>query len=316
MPGKSRKAVLEVENQEEALALFGRRDEHLRYIERETGIRAAHGSGRATFEGPGAREVARAMERLLEGVRRGERLSLGDIKYALMSLEAGTGSEQDMQVKVADGSGRIIKPQSPAQREYLEALRSRDMVFSIGPAGTGKTFLAVASAVRMLLDEAVKRIVICRPAVEAGEKLGFLPGDFQQKVDPYLRPIYDALFSMLTMDRCARYLDRGIIEVAPLAYMRGRTLEDAFVIMDEAQNTTAPQMKMFLTRTGRNSRVAVTGDVTQTDLPAGMVSGLVDAVERLRGIPEIGFIFFTKKDVVRHKLVAKIIEAYEGPAEQ
>ncbi|MFC1474716.1 PhoH family protein, partial [bacterium] len=241
-------------------------------------------------------------------------IARADIKYALLTVEDG-GEENSVRVMVADGSGRIIKPQSPAQAEYLEALRNSDMVFSIGPAGTGKTFLAVATAVRMLLDDTVKRIIICRPAVEAGEKLGFLPGDFQQKVDPYLRPIYDALFSMLNIDRCARFLDRGIIEIAPLAYMRGRTLEDAFVIMDEAQNTTIPQMKMFLTRLGRNSRAAVTGDVTQTDLPADVDSGLEDAIGRLKDIPEISFIFFSKRDVVRHDLVARIIEAYEGPEE-
>jgi len=314
---KKEKAVLEVGNQEEALMLFGQRDDNLRYIEREAGVSISHQSGQITVAGPNAGGIVEMMRQLLEQTRRGGDVTRADLRYGLMALgeDGGEDTGRDIEIKVANGSGRKIKPMSPAQRKYLEALGSRDLVFAVGPAGTGKTFLAVALAVRRLMDEGVKRIIICRPAVEAGEKLGFLPGDFQQKVDPYLRPIYDALFSMMNIDRCARYLDRGIIEVAPLAYMRGRTLEDAFVIMDEAQNTTVAQMKMFLTRLGRNSKAAVTGDITQTDLPEGQVSGLVDAIERLKNLEEISFVRFTKKDVVRHKLVSKIIEAYEGSDE-
>lgn len=307
-------AVMEVENQEEALLLFGRQDEYLRYIRKEMDLEVSHQSGKVTFTGEKARDVAQMMERLLKQLRRGDSVGLQDIKYALMTLrdEGPSGLEKRFEIKVSNGSGRIIKPMSPSQRKYFEAMNEKDMVFAVGPAGTGKTYLAVAMAVRKLMDDAVKRIIICRPAVEAGEKLGFLPGDFQQKVDPYLRPIYDALFSMLKVDKFARLLERGIIEVAPLAFMRGRTLDDAFVIMDEAQNTTVPQMKMFLTRLGRNSCAVVTGDNTQTDLPRDVTSGLSDAIRRFKDIEEIKFIYFSKADVVRHDLVAKIIEAYEG----
>lgn len=314
MAEKKKTAVLEVESQEEALLLFGRQDEFLRYIKRETNLEITHQSGKVTFAGDNAGDVAQMMEHFLRQVRRGESIGMSDIKYGLMTLkEEDPGRLRErVEIKVADGSGRIIKPMSPVQRKYFEAMQESDLVFAVGPAGTGKTYLAVAMAVRMLLDDAVKRIIICRPAVEAGEKLGFLPGDFQQKVDPYLRPIYDALFSMLKADKFARLLERGIIEVAPLAFMRGRTLEDAFVIMDEAQNTTVPQMKMFLTRLGRNSCAVVTGDNTQTDLPRDITSGLMDAVRRLNELEEIKFIYFTKADVVRHDLVARIIEAYEG----
>ncbi|HOY62605.1 MAG TPA: PhoH family protein, partial [bacterium] len=214
--------------------------------------------------------------------------------------------------KTHNGTGRSITPRSPNQRDYIRAIMKNDLVFASGPAGTGKTYLAVAVAVNCLAEEAVKRIIICRPAVEAGEKLGFLPGDFQEKVDPYLRPVYDALFAMMSFEKCRRLMDTGVIEVAPLAFMRGRTLEDAYVILDEAQNTTVEQMKMFLTRLGSRSRAVITGDVTQIDLPPEKMSGLVDAERRLRSLPEIKFVRFSKLDVVRHELVAKIIRAYES----
>lgn len=315
MADKKTTAVLEVGSQEEALGLFGHRDENLKYIEKEMDVRLTYRNGEVVVAGQQADGIVELLNHLLDSYRHGRKVTKSDIKYGLMLLKEDGGGRDlkaDLDIKLMDGSGRAIKPRSPRQRDYLEALVKHDMVFAIGPAGTGKTYLAVAMAVRRLLEESVRRIVICRPAVEAGEKLGFLPGDLQQKVDPYLRPIYDALFGMMAADRCARMLERGIIEVAPLAYMRGRTLDDAFVIMDEAQNTTVEQMKMFLTRLGPHSRAAVTGDITQVDLPPDKLSGLIDAAERLQGIKEIKFIRFTRQDVVRHDLVAKIIKAYDG----
>lgn len=206
---------------------------------------------------------------------------------------------------------RLIIPKTDAQREYIEAIKKYDMVFGIGPAGTGKTYLAMAVAVSALLKKEVNRIVLARPAVEAGEKLGFLPGDIAEKVNPYLRPLYDALFDMMETEKAMRFIEKGTIEVAPLAFMRGRTLNDAFVILDEAQNTTSEQMKMYLTRLGYNSKTVITGDVTQIDLPYGRVSGLIEAERILKGIKDIKVIYFTEKDVVRHKLVQEILKAYE-----
>lgn len=206
---------------------------------------------------------------------------------------------------------RFVVPKTETQREYVEAIKNYDIVIGIGPAGTGKTYLAVAMAVNALLKKQVARIVLARPAVEAGEKLGFLPGDIEEKVSPYLRPLYDALFDMMEPEKVAKYLERGVIEIAPLAFMRGRTLNDSFIILDEAQNTTSEQMKMYLTRLGFNSKTVITGDITQIDLPAGKVSGLVEAERILKGIDGIKFIYFTEKDVVRHRLVQEIIRAYE-----
>mgnify|MGYP002681897428 CR=1 FL=1 len=208
-------------------------------------------------------------------------------------------------------SGRKIRPKTAGQARYCEAIARHDLVFCVGPAGTGKTYLAVAMAVDALFKKQVSRIILTRPAVEAGERLGFLPGDLAEKVNPYLRPLYDALFDMMDFDRASALIHKGTIEVAPLAFMRGRTLNDAFVILDEAQNTSAEQMKMFLTRLGFNSKALITGDITQIDLPQGMKSGLVEASQILKDIDEIGFVFFSEDDVVRHKVVAKIIRAYE-----
>ena len=208
--------------------------------------------------------------------------------------------------------GKQIKCKTLGQQEYVQAIRDHDLTFAVGPAGTGKTYLAMALAVVALKNKEVERIVLTRPAVEAGEKLGFLPGDLTQKVDPYLRPLYDALYDFMGVDSYQKLLERGTVEVAPLAYMRGRTLSDSFIILDEAQNTTSEQMKMFLTRLGFHSKVVVTGDVTQTDLPAGKKSGLTEALEILKDIPEIGMVHLTAKDVVRHELVQKIVEAYDS----
>jgi phosphate starvation-inducible PhoH-like protein len=211
------------------------------------------------------------------------------------------------------GHAHVATPKTKGQREYYESMRQFDIVFGIGPAGTGKTYLAVASAVEALKNEKVRRLILTRPALEAGESLGFLPGDINEKIGPYLRPLYDALYDMMDADRIEKYIENGIIEMAPLAFMRGRTLNDAFIILDEAQNATAEQMKMFLTRIGFNSKVVITGDITQSDLPGGKPTGLLQALEKLREIEGIGFVHFTGSDVVRHELVQQIIQAYEKP---
>jgi phosphate starvation-inducible protein PhoH and related proteins len=222
---------------------------------------------------------------------------------------AGTPATEDAGLRVLRG---VIRARGPNQRDYLARMRRTDLTFGVGPAGTGKTYLAVACAVEALQSDRVRRIVLVRPAVEAGERLGFLPGDLSQKVDPYLRPMYDALYEMMGFDRVAKFIERNVIEVAPLAFMRGRSLNDSFIILDEAQNTTVEQMKMFLTRIGFGSRTVVTGDVTQTDLPAGRMSGLRHSLEVLRGVDGVGFQFFESRDVVRHPLVQRIVQAYEA----
>ncbi len=315
MPAKIKTVTITINSQEEVYALFGHRDEHLKFIEKNTATRITSREDSIMVAGERAADVAKMLRTLLKQTRKGNKLEKSDIRYALMLLDesdTAAAPDSDVEIRIAGAHGQIIRPRTPGQRDYILALRTSPLTIAAGPAGTGKTYIAVAHAVSLLQAETVRRIIICRPAVEAGEKLGFLPGDFQQKVDPYLRPIYDALYSMLGFDRCAKLIERGVIEIAPLAFMRGRTLEDAFIILDEAQNTTKMQMKMFLTRLGRNSSAAVTGDVTQTDLPASITSGLVDALDRLSLLSEIKMVRFSKKDVVRHDLVARIIEAYEG----
>jgi phosphate starvation-inducible PhoH-like protein len=304
--------------------LFGAYDENLRQLESLLNVRIRTQGHELMVEGDAAStaKVARLVEQLGELINQGHSISNNDVKTAAQLVAADAAVDlrehflKDGQLRTA--GKRRIAAKSANQRRYLEAIDQNDIVFGIGPAGTGKTYLAMAQAVTYLLQKKVSRIILARPAVEAGEKLGFLPGDLQEKVNPYLRPLYDALYDMLDVEKAEKYLERGAIEVAPLAFMRGRTLNDAFVILDEAQNTTTEQMKMFLTRLGFGSKAVVTGDVTQIDLPGARVSGLVQAMEVVGKIDGISFIYFDERDVVRHKLVQAIVKAYDaygsGPA--
>ncbi len=301
--------------------LYGQRNENLRQVERETGADVHSRGNELTLIGEAeAVTLARALlEQLYKLARRGRPLGPEDVTRAASMLREDASTElKDVftDTVLVSSRARPIAPKGLAQKRYIEAIRNDDIVFGIGPAGTGKTYLAMAMAVRQLMDKQVKRIVLCRPAVEAGEKLGFLPGSMEEKVNPYLRPLYDALNDMMDIDRASNLIQRGVIEVAPLAFMRGRTLNDAFVILDEAQNTTTEQMKMFLTRLGFDSKAVITGDVTQVDLPGGMRSGLIEARELLSGIPGIQFCYFTEVDVVRHPLVQEIIKAYDRRARE
>ncbi|GAB2494042.1 PhoH family protein [Pseudoxanthomonas sangjuensis] len=310
-----REFALEPESTERLANLAGPFDAHLRQIELKLGVEIANRGN--IFRVTGPEKAVAATEKLLRTLydeAAGETFDSQAIHLRLNSANldqvAGGGYEpQEVQIKVKRGT---VRGRGPNQAAYLHAIATHDINFGIGPAGTGKTFLAVASAVEALNDARVQRLVLVRPAVEAGEKLGFLPGDLTQKVDPYLRPLYDALYEMLGVDKVVKLLEKNVIEIAPLAYMRGRTLNDAFVILDEAQNTTIEQMKMFLTRIGFGSTAVVTGDMTQIDLPRNVKSGLKDALEVLRGVEGIGFTFFTSRDVVRHPLVAKIVRAYDA----
>ena len=266
-------------------------------------------------EAPDVGRVERVLEQLAVVMRGGYKLAKGDVRTAaqLVSQDDSVAlSDYFLRGATRTSGKRQVTAKSVNQRRYLEAIDTHDIVFGIGPAGTGKTYLAMAQAVSFLLAKRVSRIILARPAVEAGEKLGFLPGDLQEKVNPYLRPLYDALYDMLELERAERLLERGTIEVAPIAFMRGRTLNDAFVILDEAQNTTSEQMKMFLTRLGFGSKAVITGDVTQIDLPVGRASGLVEAVKIVGRIEGIAFVHFDEKDVVRHQLVQQIVKAYEA----
>ena len=297
--------------------LYGSLDENLRGLETALKVRLKTVGHDVVVEG-GAEGVAlaeRVLEQLGALLRSGYRFGRGDVKTAAQLVANNPNVElQEYFLKgTARAAGRKqVTPKSVTQRRYLDAIEEYDIVFGVGPAGTGKTYLAMAQAVAYLLAKRVNRIILARPAVEAGEKLGFLPGDLQEKVNPYLRPLYDALYDMLDADRVERLLERGVIEVAPIAFMRGRTLNDAFVILDEAQNTTSEQMKMFLTRIGFGSKAVVTGDITQIDLPPGRVSGLVESLKVLSGIEGIGTVYFDERDVVRHALVQQIVKAYEA----
>jgi phosphate starvation-inducible PhoH-like protein len=302
-----------------AEALFGIHDENLRFLETTLGARIRTAPNEIVVEGEARAEeiVAQVFDQLRALMREGYVVSSQDVRLAAQLLTENPETRlRDYFLRSAvRGGKKVVVPRSRNQRSYLEAIEKHDMVFGIGPAGTGKTYLAVARAVSELLEKSVTRIVLARPAVEAGEKLGFLPGDLQEKVDPYLRPLYDALYDLVEYDKVARLVERNAIEVAPLAFMRGRTLSDAFVIIDEAQNTTSEQMKMVLTRIGFGSKVVVTGDITQIDLPTGRTSGLVEAIAVLAGVEGIAFVYFDERDVVRHRLVQSVIKAYESYAE-
>ncbi len=312
--------VINVDRMEHAVSLFGSFDENIRQIEEAFSVRViSRGSDiKISGEAENVAKATRAIEGLLTLINKGEALSEQNVRYVLSLVNEG--AEDKLSDMVGDcicitAKGKPVKPKTLGQKRYVEAIRQNTITLGAGPAGTGKTYLAVAMAVTAFRAKEVNRIILTRPAVEAGEKLGFLPGDLQQKVDPYLRPLYDALFDMLGAETFQRYQERGSIEVAPLAYMRGRTLDDSFIILDEAQNTTREQMKMFLTRLGFNSKMVVTGDVTQIDLPDGKKSGLLQAMRILKNIPDISVCRFTEKDVVRHRLVQDIIKAYEKSEE-
>ncbi|NLG79080.1 MAG: PhoH family protein [Firmicutes bacterium] len=298
------------------MALFGRRDETLRLVEKELGVTISSRGDDVAIDGDPVK-VARARQvltELLEIVRAGHRLTTGDIRYAIDTVREGSGTslvEVMSDVVQVTTRGKRICAKTLGQKRYIEAMRRSGIVFAIGPAGTGKTYLAMAMAIAALKNKEISRIVLTRPVVEAGEKLGFLPGDLQEKVDPYLRPLYDAIYDIVGVDTFRKHMERGIIEIAPLAYMRGRTLDDSFIILDEAQNTTHEQMKMFLTRMGFGSRVVVTGDLTQIDLPSRKLSGLEEVQHILRGVEGVEFVYLTDRDVVRNELVQKVIRAYE-----
>lgn len=296
--------------------MFGHHDRHLKLIEEDLGVRLSARGEELTLDGnPEATRYAERVLTELAGLANdGMQLQPEDVTHALSALRQSP--ETPLKELLSSNTTivtkkRFVSPKSPTQRSYIEAIETHDIVIGIGPAGTGKTYLAMAMAVSALLRREVGRIILARPAVEAGEKLGFLPGDMIAKVNPYLRPLYDALFDMMDMERATRAIERGDIEIAPLAFMRGRTLNDSFVILDEAQNATAEQMKMFLTRLGFNSKAVVTGDITQVDLPPDRVSGLIEVRDILRGVEGIRFVYFDERDVVRHKLVQDIIKAYD-----
>ena len=307
---------MQIEQIEHVLVLFGNADQNIKIIEEHFGVNIiCRGTEvKITGESEAVSKAQRTIDTLLAMIQKDGNLSEQNIRYVMTLVEQG--SEQSM-VQMNNSciavtvKGKPIKPKTLGQKKYIDAIENNTITFGIGPAGTGKTYLAVAMAVRAFRDEQVSRIILTRPAVEAGEKLGFLPGDLQDKVDPYLRPLYDAMFDMMGPENFQRNMEKGCIEVAPLAYMRGRTLDDSFIILDEAQNTTPEQMKMFLTRLGFNSKAIVTGDVTQIDLPNAGRSGLIEAVKVLKNIDDIAIMKLTEKDVVRHKLVQDIITAYE-----
>ena len=308
--------TISFDRMEQAVSLFGSFDENIKLIENQYAVDILNRGTelKVTGEPEQVSCAVRAINGLLTLISKGEALTEQNVRYVLSLVQEG--SEDRLAAMTADcicitSRGKPVKPKTLGQKNYIEAIKNNTIVFGVGPAGTGKTYLAVAMAVNSFRAKEVNRIILTRPAVEAGEKLGFLPGDLQSKVDPYLRPLYDALFDMLGAENYNRYQERGNIEVAPLAYMRGRTLDDSFIILDEAQNTTPEQMKMFLTRLGFNSKIVVTGDITQIDLPDGKRSGLVDVIKILKNVDDIKTVFFNEKDVVRHRLVQDIIKAYE-----
>ncbi len=300
---------------ESAVALFGSFDENIKLIEKEFGVRIVSRDSELKIDGEAesVSKACRVIDSLLKLINKGEALSEQNIRYCISLVN--DGSDEKIEQLAGDcicitAKGKPIKPKTIGQKRYCNMIADNTITIGVGPAGTGKTYLAVAMAVTAFRSKQINRIILTRPAVEAGEKLGFLPGDLQSKVDPYLRPLYDALFDMLGAETYQKYVERGNIEVAPLAYMRGRTLDDSFIILDEAQNTTSEQMKMFLTRLGFNSKMVITGDITQIDLPRGAKSGLKDCIKILKNIDGIGSCTFDERDVVRHRLVQDIIKAY------
>jgi phosphate starvation-inducible PhoH-like protein len=304
--------TISLDGHAEELAVFGSRDQHLRQIRDAVGVKVLARHGELRVEGDTDRvEQARQIFEGLRALYRARR-NIGSADVSdLIEKFAGPGeAPAGGALEIREGS-RVVRPRSEGQARYLRALQQNELVFCVGPAGTGKTYLAVALAVNALRKGRIKKIVLVRPAVEAGEHLGFLPGDLEAKINPYLRPLLDALHDLMEYDQIRRYMDNDLIEIAPLAYMRGRTLNDAMIILDEGQNATVPQMKMFLTRMGQNARIVVTGDITQVDLPIGTRSGLADAVERLAKVPGVGTVFLDRSDIVRHPLVQAIVNAYE-----
>ena len=314
---ETRKIPLTLDSMDAYMSLFGLNDQNVALVEQECGVTVSLRGSELflTGEAEDAGLAESVILKLLEMIRRGDLVDRTRIRYAIALARAGDVDRIDeilRSVVAITHRGKQIRCKTLGQQEYVQAIRDHDLTFAVGPAGTGKTYLAMALAVVALKNKEIERIVLTRPAVEAGEKLGFLPGDLTQKVDPYLRPLYDALYDFMGVDSYQKLLERGVVEVAPLAYMRGRTLSDSFIILDEAQNTTSEQMKMFLTRLGFHSKVVVTGDITQTDLPYGKKSGLAEAIEILKDIPEIGMVHLTHKDVVRHELVQTIVKAYDA----
>lgn len=308
--------IINMDRLEQVVSLFGSFDENIKYVQKAFNVEIVTRGSDLKILGDveSVSKATRAINGLLNLINKGETLNEQNIRYVISLVNED--NDEGLSVMGGDSicltsKGKPIKPKTLGQKKYIESIKSNTIVFGVGPAGTGKTYLAVAMAVTAFRNKQVNRIVITRPAVEAGEKLGFLPGDLQSKVDPYLRPLYDALFDMLETESYQKYQERGSIEVAPLAYMRGRTLDDSFIILDEAQNTTTEQMKMFLTRMGFNSKVVVTGDITQIDLPDGKRSGLVEVMKILKKVDDIEIIRFSEKDIVRHRLVQEIVKAYE-----
>ena len=312
---QAKQMMLSMESMDAYMSLFGLNDQNMALIEQECNVTVALRGNELIISGePEDVELASAiLEKLLEMLRRHEQMDRARIRYAIALARDGKVDMIDdilKSVVAITHRGKQIRCKTLGQQTYVQTIRDHDLTFAVGPAGTGKTYLAMALAVVALKNKEVERIVLTRPAVEAGEKLGFLPGDLTQKVDPYLRPLYDALYDFMGVDSYQKLVERGVVEVAPLAYMRGRTLSDSFIILDEAQNTTTEQMKMFLTRLGFRSKAVVTGDLTQTDLPGARRSGLSEAIEVLRDIPAIGMAYLTSQDVVRHELVQQIVDAY------
>ncbi|MGC8643282.1 MAG: PhoH family protein [Isosphaeraceae bacterium] len=306
-------ATISLEGHAEELAVLGSRDQHLRQIRDALGVKVLARHGEVRVEGEGSRvEQARQIFESLRSIYRSRRnvLAIDVADLIDRTLQCSAAGETGGHLEIREGN-RVVRPRSEGQARYLKALIEAALVFCVGPAGTGKTYLAVALAVTALRKGRIKKIVLVRPAVEAGEHLGFLPGDLEAKINPYLRPLLDALHDLMEYDQIRRYMENDLIEIAPLAYMRGRTLNDAMIILDEGQNATVPQMKMFLTRMGQNARIVVTGDITQVDLPIGTKSGLADAVDRLAKVPGVAAVFLDRSDIVRHPLVQAIVNAYE-----